>query len=49
VAWFVGDELEKDEAKLARFEHAPAATSAAASSAAPAIVVELKVEWAPAS
>jgi hypothetical protein len=47
VTRFVGDQLQKDQAKLAGFEHSARAASTPA--AAPALVAEIEMERAPAS
>ena len=49
MARVLGEQLEQDKPKLAGLEHTTTATTAAASPAAPAIIVELKMKRAPAA
>jgi len=46
VARLVGDQLQEDEAKLARFEHPPASASAAPAARS---ALEIPIERAPAA
>src|SRR3954454_21644037 len=50
VARLVGDQLEQDEPKLARFEHASAAASPPAAPCSRRVTVsEIEAEWSPAT